>query len=314
MLLGIVHDRALELGREHVAHDANREVGLLEDQRRRGRLFDALLEHLVELEQVQQLALQIGALGALGGRPDDRASALQVELGGLLAEPLALLVVEPSRHAYALAERRVDHVAARDREFHRQPRALRLQGVLDHLDDDVLAGLQQICDLTPLTSRPAPPPRGIDAGEDDLIDVQEAVLLEPDVDERRLQPREHVVDAPLVDVADDRAVAAALQVELRYAVAGVGAACLTAPTAPAGCVGRRRLRGDLPGGLQQRDPRFPTVDADQYLLLQLSFSPLSLWGRPCDGLVSRRALARGCGSRHERSAFSSGRHACLYMY
>ena len=147
MLLGVVDDRPLERRGEDVAHDPHRQVGLLEDQRRRGGLLDALLEHLVELEQVQQLALEVGALGALGGGADDRARTLQVELGGLLAQPLALLVVEPARDADALAERRVHHVAPGDRQVHRQPRALGLQRVLDDLDDDLLPGLEHVGDL-----------------------------------------------------------------------------------------------------------------------------------------------------------------------
>ena len=59
----------------------------------------------------------------------------------------------------------------------------------------------------------------LDAGEHDLVDVQEAVLVEADVDERRLHAGQHVVDAALVDVADDRAPAAALEVDLGDAVA-----------------------------------------------------------------------------------------------
>ena len=69
---------------------------------------------------------------------------------------------------------------------------------------------------------PPPRPRAADlhAGEHDLIDVQEAVLLQADVDERGLQAGQDVVDLALVDVADDRAPAAALDVELSYPIAG----------------------------------------------------------------------------------------------
>ena len=44
--------------------------------------------------------------------------------------------------------------------------------------------------------------------------MQEAVLLQADVDERGFQAGEDVVDLALVDVADDRAVALALQIQL----------------------------------------------------------------------------------------------------
>ena len=52
------------------------------------------------------------------------------------------------------------------------------------------------------------------AREDDLVDVQEAVAVEADVDERGLHAGEDVVDHALVDVADDRPLAAPLDVEL----------------------------------------------------------------------------------------------------
>ena len=221
VLLGIVDDRALELRRVDVAHDADRQVGLLEDERRCRRLRDALLEHLVQLEQVQQLALEVGALGALGGGADDRARALEVELGRLLAQPVALLVVEPPGDPDALAERRQHHVAAGDRQVHRQAGALRLQRVLDDLDDDLLARLEHVGDLPAVpAATAAPAARCLDAGQHDLVDVEKPVLLQSDVDERRLEPGEHVVDAALVDVADDRAGAAALEIQLGDVVAG----------------------------------------------------------------------------------------------
>ena len=49
---------------------------------------------------------------------------------------------------------------------------------------------------------------------DDLVDVEEAVLLEADLDERRLHPGQHVVDDAEVDVAGDRAAFRALEVDL----------------------------------------------------------------------------------------------------
>src|SRR5947209_8077973 len=59
------------------------------------------------------------------------------------------------------------------------------------------------------------------ARQHDLVDVQEAVLLEADVDEGGLQAGQDVVDLALVDVADDRAIAASLYVELSDAIAGL---------------------------------------------------------------------------------------------
>ncbi len=123
-------------------------------------------------------------------------------------------------HPHALAGRRVDHVAAGDRELHREPRALGLQRVLDDLDDDLLPRGQQVGDPCPGRPGAAPAADLLLARDDDLVDVQEAVLVEPDVDERGLEAGQHVVDLALVDVADDRPSAAALEVDLGDAVPG----------------------------------------------------------------------------------------------
>ena len=189
---------------------------------------DALLEDVVELEQVLQLALEIRPRGAVRRRSDDRAAAAQIELLGLLAEPVALLVLQPPRDADALARGRVDHVAPGDRELHAQPRALGLQRVLDDLDDDLLPGLEQIGDARAAAAAAL---GLLDAGQHDLVDVQEPVLVEPDVDEGGLEAGQDVVDAALVDVADDRAPAAALEVDLGYAVAGRDLVAFAAPAA-----------------------------------------------------------------------------------
>ena len=113
---------------------------------------------------------------------------------------------------------RVDHVAAGDGELHREPRALGLQRVLDDLDDDLLPRLEQVGDARAVAGAAAA--LGLlDARDDDLVDVQEAVLVEADVDEGGLEAGQDVVDDALVDVADDRAAAAALEVDLGDAVA-----------------------------------------------------------------------------------------------
>ncbi len=214
----------------------------------------------MELEQVLQLALEVSALGAVRGGAHDRAAAAEVELGGLLAQPLALRVLEPPRDADPLAVGDVDHVAPGDRQLHRQPRALGLERVLDHLHDDLLPGLEQVGDALRVAPRTATAARRLDAGHHDLVDVQEAVLLEADVDERGFEAGQDVVDAPLVDVADDRPRAAALEIELRDPVVLAGSA---RGAAPARC--RLGCGTGLTGCLQQRDPRLSAVDAYQYL-------------------------------------------------
>jgi len=51
---------------------------------------------------------------------------------------------------------------------------------------------------------------------------RKAVLVEADVDEGGLEAGQDIVDLALVDVADDRAVAAPLEVQLGDAVAAAG--------------------------------------------------------------------------------------------
>ena len=58
----------------------------------------------------------------------------------------------------------------------------------------------------------------LELGHDDLVDVEEAVLLEADLDERGLHARQHVVDDAEVDVAGDRAALGPLEVDLGDAV------------------------------------------------------------------------------------------------
>src|SRR5262249_61012424 len=93
--------------------------------------------------------------------------------------------------------------------------------------------------------------------------------LQSNADERCLEPGQNVVRAPLVDVADDRAGAAALEVQLGDVVAGRGVGGLAPATrGPSGLTW-----SDGASRFQQRDAGLAPVDADQYLLLQLSVSP-----------------------------------------
>ncbi len=206
---------------------------------------DALLEHLVELVQV--LAARARSPRAWRrGRRCARSRRRRRARGRASRGAAARARVSSRRRETPTPSPvgRVDHVAPGDRQLHRQARALRLQRVLDDLHDDLLAGLEQVGDLAPAAAAPAP--GRLDAGQHDLVDVQEAVLLEADVDERRLEPGQHVVDLALVDVADDRARAAALEVELSDAVAGVRA-----------CLARWRARPRAAAASRRRAFRWP---------------------------------------------------------
>ena len=133
---------------------------------------------------------------------------LHVERLEDVAQPRALVVLQPARDAEALTARHVDDEAAGERHLGRQPCALRLHRVLDRLDEDRLAAAQQVLDALAVV------PFALELGDDDLVDVEEAVLLEADVDERGLHPGQHVVDGAQVDVPGDRAPVRALEVDL----------------------------------------------------------------------------------------------------
>src|SRR5258708_16110635 len=101
----------------------------------------------------------------------------------------------------------VDDEAPGQRDLGREPGALGLHRVLDRLNEDRLSALDQILDLAGTAA-------AFELGADDLVDVEEAVLLEADLDECGLHPRQHVVDGAEVDVAGDRALFRPLEVDL----------------------------------------------------------------------------------------------------
>ncbi len=221
-----------EVAGEEVAHDAERQLRLLVHERGSRRVLRLRLDRLPEALQEDEVALDVLGRRALGCRTDDDPAALRVETLDDLLEARALGVLEATRDARPLAVRHVDEEAPGQRDLGRQAGALRLHRVLDRLDHDRLAALDQILDL----------PRALPAlelGPDDLVDVEEPVLLEADLDERGLHPGEDVVDDSEVDVARDRAALRALEVDL----------------------------GD-PVVLEDRDPLLADVDRDDELALR----------------------------------------------
>src|SRR6478672_4546905 len=120
----------------------------------------------------------------------------------------ALVILEPARDAEALAVRHVDDEAARQRDLGRQPRALRLHRVLDRLHEDLLPALDQVGDLAGRL------PVAFELRADDLVDVEDTVLLQADLDERRLHAGQDVVDNTEVDVPGDRPALRPFEVDL----------------------------------------------------------------------------------------------------
>src|SRR5438105_3483237 len=207
----VVDERALEVAREEIARDAERQLGLLVDQLRRLGLLRACVDRPPQALQEDEVALDVLGGRALGGGADDEAALADLELLDDVLEPRPLVVVEPAGDAEPFAVRDEDDEAARQRDLGRQPRTLRLHRVLDRLDEDRLAAAQQVLDLLAVAL-------SFELRDDDLVDVQEPVLLEPDLDERRLHPGQDVVDRAEVDVPGDRALLRPFEVHLGDAV------------------------------------------------------------------------------------------------
>src|SRR5207302_2221055 len=215
-LLAIDHDapmRALvvdvgllEIAGEEISDDAQRQLGLLVDQLGRLRVLRLRLDRAPEPLQEDEVALDVLLGRALGGGADDHAALLHVEALEDVLQTVPLVVVEPARDAEAFSLRDENHEPAGQRDLRGEPRALRLHRILDGLDEDRLAARDEILDLASVPL--------LELGADDLVDVEEAVLLEADLDEGGLHPGQDVVDAAEVDVARDRATFRPLEVDL----------------------------------------------------------------------------------------------------
>ena len=115
---------------------------------------------------------------------------------------------QPARDADAAAAGHVDEVASGQRDLGAQPGALAAHRVLGDLHEHLLAVLERVADA---------PGALLALRRRDLVDVQEAVLLEAEVDERGVDAAQHVLDLALVDVAQIRLLVRPLDVDLGQA-------------------------------------------------------------------------------------------------
>ena len=203
----VVDEQPFEVAGEEITHDPQRQLGLLVDERRRLRLLGLRLDRAPQPLEEVEVALDVLGRCALGGGADDHAPLLRRVLLEHRLQPSPLVVLEPAGDAEPLAVRDVHDEAAGQRDLGGEPRSLRLHRILHRLDEHVLAALDQILDLAGALAT-------FKLRADDLVDVEEAVLLEADLDERRLHAGEDVVDDAEVDVAGDRPALRPLEVDL----------------------------------------------------------------------------------------------------
>ena len=166
---------------------------------------------------------------ALGGGAHDVAARMPLahDRAERVAQARALgFRLDARRDAEPLAARHEHQETRRQRDEGREPRALAADRVLQHLHDDVVAGIDEPADVRRRRNAARPGGRRLAVAGDhalrvdrdvrggDVVDVQERGALEAGVDERRLHARQHARHAPLVDVADDAAAAGALDEDL----------------------------------------------------------------------------------------------------
>src|SRR5206468_1531769 len=108
----VIDLRRDEVAGEEVAHDAERQLGLLVDEARRLRRLRPGLDRLPETLQEDEVALDVLGGGAVRGGADDDAALLGGDLLEDVLEALALVVVESARDAEPLTVRHVDEEAA----------------------------------------------------------------------------------------------------------------------------------------------------------------------------------------------------------
>src|SRR5215217_9110277 len=89
----VIDDRALEVVGEEVADDAQRQLRLLVDERRRLRLAGAGLDRLPEALQEDEVAFDVLGGGAFGGGPNDDAARARRDLLEDVAQAHALVVL-----------------------------------------------------------------------------------------------------------------------------------------------------------------------------------------------------------------------------
>ena len=196
-VVGIDQDVA-DLRAEVVAQGAHHQVGFLVDQESALAGLGGAVDGVPQLEQVVQVPLQFGRGAADAGGARDDAHALRVlELVHRLLQLGAILALDAAAHATATrVVGHQHHIAAGQRDEGGQGRALVATLFLLDLDQQLLAFLDHVVDAC-LADRHA-------FGEvlaGDFLERQEAVALFAVVDEAGLERGLDAGDDGLVDVA-----------------------------------------------------------------------------------------------------------------
>ena len=208
------------------------------EQARRARHRRAPLDPAPQRLEDRGVGGEILARPPFGFGARDQAGGRRLALGEDGAQPRALgLVLDPARDAEVRRAGEEDQVAAGQRDVRAHPRALAGERVLAHLDHDLLSLLEQIDDRRAAGRRlvvvavvvvrsgagragvalRAPVDRRLVVAHG-VAHVEEGVALQATVDERRLHAGKDAGDPALVQVADQPALAMALERDLGQAI------------------------------------------------------------------------------------------------
>ena len=286
----VVGDDALRVGAREIAHDAQRQIVLRVEDRRRGLVGVALLDRGPDGREVADVGLEVGLAHAIAGRADDEAELRRPQALDDLAQSSSFLVgSDPARHTDAPRPGRQHEVPAGNRDVRRDARALRPDRLLRDLDDDLLTLVEDRVDArrgraaaaasasaSPTASAALAVVAGLEGALEVVADVEEGRFFEADVDEGGLHAGEDARDAPLHDVADDALVALAFDVEL----------------------------GEL-SVLEQRNPGLPELRIDDDFVLHRSACSVPALRRITRAGVMRTKDMRRTGSREADRSWRS---------
>ena len=190
-----VHHNPRHLRGVVVAQDPVDEIVVAVQQNRRGRGFSGRLDGFPLAQERLEVVDQQLFADAFGLGADQQActGGLDQDTEGTQAVALALSS-DPARDIHPLAMGLKHQEPARQGEISRQPRPLRSGGLLHHLNEHLLPGLQQLGDADGAF---------LQAKGTEVRDMNKAVLLTlTDVDEGGINARQDVLDRPEIHVTD----------------------------------------------------------------------------------------------------------------
>src|SRR5690606_37784408 len=182
--------------RQIIAQRSDDRIAFLVDQEGRGPRDDYLQDRFPEPEQIVEISAQLLGSAADARGADDAAHAVgRRELLERLPDDVAVLARDSAGDAArARVVRHQDEEPPGEADVGRERGALRPALLLVHLDDDLLAFLQNLADLNAFAL--------LGLAEEvfggDFLQRQEAVTLRAVVDEGRLEARLEARDAAFV--------------------------------------------------------------------------------------------------------------------